>query len=103
MKVIDLLDRLANDEEVPEYIRYYNIKYNKEDIMLVCKENIIYKLDQLEISLKDEVEAIKEKYRVSTQMASRDIEKYTDAIDVINKNIRELTKATNYLLKKVDD
>ena len=63
-----------------------------------------------ELSLKDVIENLNyatyeiieevEKYRVSTQMASYDIERYPEAIDIINNDIRELTKAVNYLLKK---
>lgn len=61
MKIIDLLNKIANGEEVPAYVRYINFVKNKEDIMMVCKENIIYKLDQLEIHLNDEVEIIEDK------------------------------------------
>ena len=60
MKVIDLLNKVANGEEVPKYIKYRNWNNNSFDKMLVCKENIFYKLDQLEIYLNDEVEIIEE-------------------------------------------
>lgn len=61
MKVIELLNKIANEEEVPSYIKYINYKTNDTDTMMVCKENIIYKLDQLEMHLNDEVEIIEDK------------------------------------------
>ena len=60
MKVIDLLNKIANGEEVPEYVKYYNMLKEKVDIMMVCKENLFYKLDQLEIQLDSRVEEIEE-------------------------------------------
>ena len=60
MKVIDLLNKIANGEEVSEYVKYYNMLKEKVDIMMVCKENLFYKLDQLEIQLNSRVEIIEE-------------------------------------------
>ena len=62
MKIIDLLNKIANGEEVPEYITYKNKLNGDWEIMLVCKENIIYKLDQLIIELNDKV-LISEQHR----------------------------------------
>ena len=45
MKVIDLLNKIANGEEVPKYITYVNRLNDEFGTMMVCKENIIYKLD----------------------------------------------------------
>ena len=59
MKIIDLLNKIANGEEVPEYIRYYNKIDDMQLVMLFCKENIIYKLNENAIGLNDEVEIIK--------------------------------------------
>ena len=56
MKVIDLLNKIANGEEVPNYIQYYNCKTNKNEIMMVCELNIIYKLNHEEMFLNDEIE-----------------------------------------------
>ena len=64
MKVIDLLNKIANGEEVPKHVEYYNTLKCKTDIMMVCKENIIYKLDQLEIQLNSRVEIIEENKKI---------------------------------------
>ncbi len=58
IRVIDLLNKIANDEKIPEYIRYFNIKDKHDLVMLVCKENLIYRLNENAIDLNDEVEII---------------------------------------------
>ncbi len=60
MRVIDLLNKIANGEEVPKHVRYYNMIENIDDIMYVCKENIFCKLDTLQIHLNSRVEIIEE-------------------------------------------
>ncbi len=61
MKIIDLLNKIANGEEVPEYISYYNKKESMSMIMLPCKDNIIYRLNEDAIDLGDEVKIIEGK------------------------------------------
>ena len=56
MKIIDLLNKIANGEEVPKYIKYYDKFHSKEDIMLCCYASLIYKLDNNIVDLTDEVE-----------------------------------------------
>ncbi len=63
MKVIDLLNNIANEEEVPKYINYTHKAFGK-DTMMVCKENIINKLDIGAIELNDEVEIIEEDKKI---------------------------------------
>ena len=60
MKIIDLLNKIANGEPIPKYIKYMNYITNESDTMMVCKENIIYALDQLKTHLNDEVEIIED-------------------------------------------
>ena len=63
MKVIDLLNMISKGEKVPKYVVYYNMLKDKTDTMMVCKESIFYKLDQLEIQLNSRVEVIEEEPR----------------------------------------
>ena len=63
MKVIDVLNGIANGEEVPEYINYTHRVFGR-DTMFVCKENIINKLDIGAIELNDEVEIIEEDKKI---------------------------------------
>ena len=59
-KVIDLLVKISKGEKTPEYVRYRNYLTGSFDTMMVCKENLIYKLDQTEIYLNDELEILDE-------------------------------------------
>ena len=45
MKVMDLLDMIAKDEKVPKFVQYYNIIDKETEVMLVCLESIVYKLN----------------------------------------------------------
>lgn len=60
MKVIDLLDMIANDEKVPKFVQYYNIIDKETEVMLVCLESIVYKLKHQEIQLNSIVSIIEE-------------------------------------------
>lgn len=68
MKVIDLLNKIANGEEVPKYVQYYNMLKDKTDIMMICKENIFYKLDQLEIQLNSRIEPLEEEHKIPEKL-----------------------------------
>ena len=89
MKVIDLLNRIANGEDVPKYVKYINFVKNKEDIMMVCKENIIYKLDQLEIHLNDKVEIIEEDKKI------KKIDDDAITLGIVRDKIKEIIEVIN--------
>ena len=55
MKVIDLLNIIANGDDVPEYVRYFNKLDGQYLVMLPCKDNIIYRLNEGAIDLNDEI------------------------------------------------
>lgn len=63
MKVIDLLNRIANGEEVPKKIKYdEHIWLFKEGVREYLEEYDLYKLDNFEFSeLNEEVEIIEDK------------------------------------------
>lgn len=118
MKIIDLLVKLSNGEEVPKYISYYKRISRKKDIMMVCKENIIYLLDQLEIELNDEIEIIEDKPKKvekikPIKMVGCNIEfkigeektflpTETMQYEIAIHKINEIIKQVNYLLEKSD-
>ena len=118
MKVIDLLNKIVNGEEVPEYVKYKNHhSLDMEDTMMVCKENLFYKLDQLEIYLNDEIELIEEDKEIekleringsylvdlrSDNSIEEQSEAITNLIIYLNNNVdklNELIKAVNELKK----
>ncbi len=105
MRIIDLLD-LVYEEKAPKKILYKYCEYefdsysedykNKDGLYLFA-----YLFGNEEQVLCLEVEIIEDKpKKISTQIVSRDIERYSDSIEIINKNIKELTKGLNYLLEK---
>lgn len=103
MRVIDLLVKIANGEEVPEYIGYRDISTHTYETMLVCKENIIYKLDQCVIDLNDEVgiiikdktiEEVKEIEKIRTMDIKRGYINFSTGSEMI-KRINELIDAVN--------
>lgn len=58
--IYELLGMVKDKTDINIYIRYYDKLDNKTDVMLACKENIIYKLDRTSIELNDEVEILEE-------------------------------------------
>ena len=62
IKIIELLQDFADEKEIvmPKYIRYWDRIEHKDEVMLVCKENIIDKLDDCKIDLNDEVEILED-------------------------------------------
>ena len=66
MKIIDILNKIANDEEVPKKIKYlyYEYEFNEEEKEYQRLQNeVIYGLGEdrrLDIVLDDEVEIIEE-------------------------------------------
>ena len=78
IKIIDLLNKIANGEEVPKYVQYYNMLKDKTDIMMVCKENIFYKLDKLEIQLNSRIEPVEEEKKIPEKLVGEDKGYYID-------------------------
>ena len=105
MKIIDLLNKIANGEEIPKYIKYYDILHQKEDTMMCCYNNIIYKLDNNIIDLLDEVEILEEEKKIpekiKTLKHSCNFDRheeilYENQVDLANK----ITEILDYLKSK---
>ena len=60
MKIIEILVKLANGEEAPDYISYYDLIEQKIMTMMASKSNIIHKLDIGALFLNSEVSTITE-------------------------------------------
>lgn len=98
MKIIDLLNLIAKGEDVPKYIKYYNRGNNKREIMLCCKENIIYKLDQLIIGLNDEI--IEEEKEIEKCLSYDEFECVDDYIEHLRSKINKLIDVINEMREK---
>ena len=62
--IYELLGKVKDDNKTDIYVKYFNRISQKEETMWACKENIIYKLDQIIVKLNDEVEIIKEDKKI---------------------------------------
>ncbi len=109
MKIIDLLNKIANREEVPKYVQYYNMLKDKTDIMMVCKENIFYKLDQLEIQINSRIEPVEEEKKIPEELklytlSDNDSADFTTLQDFNNRDIqRTINWILDYLKSKGDE
>lgn len=115
MKVIDLLNKIANGEEVPKKINYnlrtYTIK-SKEGELLECRTDDNYCLDLLQC-LNDTVEIIEEEPEIDIQgieeLKSYNINKKTQFEDFARAlldfgvKINELIKAIKQLDKQIKE
>jgi hypothetical protein len=76
MKIIDLLNKIANGEDFEEkHIKYLDRIDQEYDICMICEENIIYKLDEKSIELNDNVEIIEEDKKIEIIEEDKKIEK----------------------------
>lgn len=121
MKVIDLIVKIANREEVPKKIKYRNViwtydeknqdyakNYENNDNLLCslfcsCR-TLSFINDEVEL-IEDKPEKIKE-YKKNINLASstneeRAVKIFKYLCDAFEK-INELTKVVNYLLEKSD-
>lgn len=62
--IYELLGKVKDDNKTDIYVKYFNRISQKEETMWACKENIIYKLDQIIVKLNDEVEIIEESKKI---------------------------------------
>lgn len=109
IKIIELLQDFADEKEIvmPKYIRYWDRIEHKDEVMLVCKGNIIDKLDDCKIDLNDEVEILEDNTEEIEELDEEwtyiegQVEKTwsKSELELINK-INELVKAVNKLRKE---
>jgi len=66
MKIIiyELLGMIKDEPDKSIYIKYFDRVNKKEDVMWACKENIFYKLNQLNVELNDKVEILEEEKKI---------------------------------------
>ncbi len=76
MKIITIYELLGMVKDEPDrsiYVKYFDRVNKKEDVMWACKENIIYKLEQLVIELNDTIEILEEEKKIPEKL-----DKYAD-------------------------
>ena len=70
--IYELLGMVKDEPNRSIYVKYFDRVNKKEDVMWACKENIIYKLEQLIIELNDGVEIIEENKKIETLKIEQD-------------------------------
>lgn len=100
MKVIDLLNKIANGEEVPkkikydDFIFYWNISksaYYEIENHCIFSDNII-----LDLSLNDEVEIIEEDKKIEK------LKSPFSTFDIVDK-INEIRDVINEIMEKLNE
>lgn len=94
MKIIDLLNKIANGEEIPKYVEYYDKLHQKKDTMMCYYNNIIYKLDNNIIDLLDEVEILEGK-QIPNRFDKRDF--------LGNKTFEQVDADLDFIIDKINE
>ena len=113
VKIIELLQDFADEKEIimPKYIRYWDRIGHKDEVMLVCKANIIKKLDDCRINLNDEVEILEDNTEEIEELQEFDIQgleisgySMTQAEylleDGVNENRDKINEIIRYIKRK---
>ena len=82
------------------YVKYFDRLKERDDIMLACKENIIYKLDNLNIELNDEVEILEEPKGILAKIQKDDFEGINEEEPKLWIAIRKINEIIDYLESK---
>ena len=107
IKIIDLLNKIANGEEAPKTIRWYDEFYNDYDEISNDYKVFVYeKLKNNVWDLNDEVEVIEEPKKIEKwgEGALEEMEKCTDyTLEDLQKYIRILAETQNELIDEINN
>ena len=95
MKIIDLLNKIANGEEIPKKIKYDGVEYEEEPCYMLYEATGNCNESQVKDLLNDEVEIIEE----DKKMEKIDIDSILLGGKEVNK---EFGKKINELIDKVN-
>lgn len=114
MKVIDLLNKIANNEEVPKKIKYKNKIYFRtwsdymgdepiDEYYYDSEENSWN--EELSLKLDDEIEIIEEKPKKIAKIPTLTYDGSSKAmkIHILKSHLEKTIEAVNYLLEKESD
>lgn len=85
------------------YVKYFDRLKERDDIMLACKENIIYKLDNSNIELNDEVEILEEPKGIPKRIQSNGENLYSEYIGQWLINKENYTEYDELLMNKINE
>ena len=106
MKIIDLLNKIANEEELPKKIKFENdiYEYENNECGYVREENGIYYMFLNEIGnwfLNDEVEIIEEEKKIPEKINNSYYHLGQDQQNQLFKNV--INEIIDYLKSKGDE
>lgn len=109
MKVIDLLNKIANSEEVPERIKYtweYEWKYDKTREEFVYKQKDGTRFDEewlIESILNNEVEILEEEDKDIPLIPDNELYVFKGDSRELNYNFRVLQEKINQIIEAIDN
>lgn len=115
MKVIDKLVDIANNgtSEIVQYFRYYNRNAKQFDSCMLSLENLIYKLNNGELDINDEIRVIDEEIQVLSRWCPPKEDEIEDTPNYIfkhypykeDKRIEKIPYqfSLNYIKSNIDD
>lgn len=107
IKIIDLLNKIANGKEMPKTIRWYDEFYNDYDEISNNYKAFVYEKLKNEVwNLNDEVEIIEETKKIEKwgEGALEEMEKCTDyTLEDLQKYIRILAETQNELIDEINN
>lgn len=105
MKIIDLLNRIANNEELPKKIKYYDIVYRlNESNEYISNGNLsTFMMNVYEVNLNDEIEVLEDE-EINIQEMKEYKTEYTErCIDIeVREKINEIIRAVKQLDNKIN-
>ena len=102
MKIIDLLNKIANGEEVPEKIKFDNKEYENEPCYMLYEATGDRSELQFKKFLNDEVEILEEEKKIPEKLFFTHISNYNDQ-SVVNNNFNNYFKKTQETINQLID
>ena len=105
----ELLGMVKDEPDKSVYVKYFDRANKKEDVIWACKENIIYKLNQLITDLNDEAEIIEEENKTLEKISWKPKESMAgeltqkEQIEVMARRTEKLKKSINEIIEKLND
>ena len=101
--IYELLGMVKDEPDRSIYVKYFDRINKKEDVMWACKENIIYKLNQLIIELNDKVEILEEEKKIPEKLEEPRFNKGRYYIKDINGDDSEISGIERTFRLKINE
>ena len=107
MKLIDLLNKIANGEEVPKIILFNSYKYRFDKIDRVYKNirgnSTLGTINELDLYLNEEIKILDDDYLEDTPKEDKKIEKLNKHNFLNNHTLEEVDSDLDFMLDKLNE